>query len=268
VREMADPLILNRLAMPSDVVAFNLGAQIDRQARRTLLGTIAVAQPATTAMVATDQMERLRRIWFRLCRYSLWVMLAVAVPFIVLREEFFELYLREKFEANREAPLVLALLLGRYLAVFPNAAIGLVTVARAKVRASSLQAIGLEVTNLLLTLTLVGVCQMGAVGAALSTFVVAMVLHPLLVWRLGLRLTGSRFGEWFRVSVLPGVLPCLVTAPLWLFLRHAIEPQSWGSLALCGVAGWSAYAVITLLLTDPDERRDLRKILGFSRAKG
>lgn len=268
VREMADPLILNRLALPGDVVAFNLGAQIDRHARRTLFGAIAVAQPATTAMVATDQMDRLRRAWFRLCRYSLWAMLAVAVPFIVLREEFFELYLREKFEANREAPIVLALLLGRYLAVFPNAAIGLVTVARAKLRVSSLQSVGLEITNLVLTLILVGACQMGAVGSALSTFVVAMVGHPLLVWRLGLRLTGAKFGEWCRVSVFPGVVPCVVTLPLWLVLRQTVQPETWGSLAWCGIAGWFAYAVIVLLLTKPDERRVLRKALGLARDTG
>jgi len=265
IREMADPLILNRFATSADVVAFNLGSQIDRQFRRTLFSVTAVAQPAATAMAATDQLERLRNTWFRFSRYTLIVMMAVAIPLIVFRNEFFELWLREQYEPNRDATMVMALLLARFLAIFPNAAIGLITTARAQVRLSSLQSAGLEFANLGVTLVLVGSLQMGAVGSAIATFAVAAVGHPLLVWRLGLKVAEARFWTWVRASIVPGLLPAVVGTPMWLALQHIVQPATWWSLLACGVGGWAVYAGVTLLTMHPDDRRDLRRVLRLAK---
>lgn len=261
IREMADPLILNRFASSADVVAFNLGSQVDRQFRRTLFGVTAVAQPAATAMAATDQMDRLRNTWFRLSRYTLTVMMAVAIPLIVFREEFFSLWLREQFESNRDAAMVMMLLLARFVAIFPNAATGLVTTARAEVRVSSLQSAALELANLAATLLLVGALHMGAVGSAVATLAVATVGHPLLLWRLGLSVTGARFGPWFRTSIVPGLLPGIVALPMWLTVQHTVQPDTWLSLSGCWLGGWAVYALVTFLTMHPDDRRDLRQVL-------
>ena len=267
IREMADPLILNRLASASELVIFNLGSQIDRQFRRTLFGITAVAQPAATAMAATDQMERLRNTWFRLSRYTLTAMMAVAIPLIVFRHEFFALWLQEKYEPNRDATIVMTLLLARFIAIFPNAAIGLVTTAQAKVRLSSLQSAALELANLATTLVLVGGLQMGAIGSAVATFAVAMVGHPLLLWRLGLSVTGARFGEWLKISIVPGLVPGLVVLPIWVGLQSSLTPDSWLSLAGCGLGGWAVYALVTLLTIRPNDRRDLQRLFRSRRVK-
>ncbi len=261
IREMADPLILNQLGTPADVATFHLGSQPDRTLRRTLFSATAIAQPAATAMVATGQDERLRRTWFRLSRYGLWVMLGIAVPLVVFRDEFFRLYLGDKFEVGRDASLVLALLLARLVVVFPNSGTGLVTVARAQVKPVALRTLGLEVVNIALTLVLVGAFRMGSVGAALATFVVAMVGHPLLLWTIGLRLTGSRLSDWFASAIVPGLIPTFAGLPVWIALHGLVGPTTWLGLAACGVAGLVAYLAALALCLRPEDRDDAGALL-------
>ena len=261
IREVVDPILLNRFAGATHVAAFHLGAQPDRHLRRTVFSAVSTAQPAATAMVATGQADRLQSTWFRLSRYSLWVMLGTTVPLIVFRDEFFRVYLQEKYEALPQASLVLALLLGRYVAIFPNAGTGLVAHARAKQRAAQLPAFSLEIANLTLTLLLVAVLNMGAVGSALATFAVSIVGHPLLLWTLGLRLIHARFGDWFRASILRGIAPGLAAFPVWWALHVSRPPDTWIGLILCGGAGWIVYLVALWFVLPAEDRKLVRAAL-------
>jgi O-antigen/teichoic acid export membrane protein len=261
LREMAGPLILNHMATDTDVVAFNLGAQVDRHVRLTVVGATAVAQPATTAMAATGNDERLRRTWLRLNRYSMWALFAIGCPLILFRSEFFQLYLRERYVENQEAELVLALLMARLIVLFPNSATSLLSIARAEVRSGATRSMILELVNLALTVTLVGAFKMGALGSALGTFAAAMVGHPILVWTFGLRLSGARFGEWLKTSILPGLLPVLVAGPAWYAAHRFMRPDTWAELAIAGLLGGVVYAGVLLARLGPDDRDDLRSAL-------
>jgi hypothetical protein len=180
-------------------------------------------------MVATGLDERLRRTWLRFSRDSMWALFAIGLPLLVFRDEFFRLYLVERYAENQAATLVLALLMARLIAVFPNSATGLVTIARAEVCTGALRALILELGNLALTITLVGAFQMGAAGSAWGTFIAAMVGHPLLTWTLGMRLTGARFGDWSRGSILPGHVPALVAGPVWYAAHRLMRPDTWAA---------------------------------------
>ena len=256
LRELADPLILNNLGTAQDVVSFNLGSQPDRQLRRAVFGATSTAQPATTAMVATGQSGRLSNAWFRLTRYSLWAMLGVTLPLMVYRVEFFQLYLKEKYVEYSQASLVMLLLLARYVSISPNATIGLLAIARAEMKAAGWRALGLEVTNVLLTLCLVGFGHLGATGAGVASLVVHGIGHPLLNWGLGLRLAGVSFGEWARVSFLRGLLPGACALPVWLLLGAYVEPDSWASLGLCAAGGFAVYALALWKCLPPADRAD------------
>lgn len=261
LREMADPLLLNKLATAGDVVTFNLGTQVERNLRRTVQSAHAVAQPAATVLATTEQEQRLRRTWFRMSRYSLWVMLGMATPFVVFRTEFFQLYLREAFERNQAAPIVLALLMTRFLVIFAESGVGMVGMARARMRSVAGRSFLLELSNLAFALVLVGALGLGSKGSALATCCVAFVGHPLLIWRLGLNLTGARFGEWLRVSILPGLLPMLGAAPVWVAMQHYARPASWLELGQCAFAGWGAYLLVLLLTLRPEDRKDYETIV-------
>ncbi len=260
IREMADPLILNRFASAGDVATFHLGATIDRNLRRTVYSATSVVQPAATALAATDQDDRLRRVWFRTSRYSLWIMLGVAAPLILFRDEFFRVYLREQFEANRNASVVMAILLARLVVVFPNEATGLVAHARAAMRPLAVRSLVLEIANLALTLALVGAFSMGSTGAALSTCVVAFVGHPFVLWSLGLRLTGARIGDWLRGAVLPGFVPAFVAVPVWTVSHMALPSHSWLALGIAALPGAVVYAVALWFSLRKEDRADLTSV--------
>ena len=214
IREVADPLILNTYSSAAQVTAFHTGATADRQLRRTIFSATSIAQPAATSMVATGQLDRLRNAWFRMSRYTLWLMMAATLPLIVFRAEFFQLWLPETAADIPEAQWVLALLLARYIAIFPNATTGMVTMAKAQMRPAATRALALELGNLALTLTLVAGFGMGAMGAALSTFTISIIGYPLLIWTLGLRMVETTFRRWRSATL---STPCCCTI-VWYFL--------------------------------------------------
>ncbi|HED66110.1 MAG TPA: hypothetical protein ENJ09_11215 [Planctomycetes bacterium] len=267
LREMMDPIILNKMAGPSDVATFSLGSQVDRQLRRTLAGATAVTQQAATAMVATDQGERLRGTWLRLSRYSLWTLLGAAAPLVVYRVEFFQLYLGEALAKTPKAPVVLAILLSRYLVLFPNAGTGILTMAKAEMRPAALRGIALELSNLALTLVLVGVFSMGSVGSALATTIVCAVGHPLLLWPLGLRFSGASLSLWWRTSIRPGLVPMLVALPVWLAIHVWLAPTTIVGLGVAFGAGWVAYSIGLFFSLRPEDRRDFAAALSRVRVR-
>jgi len=95
IREAADPLILQRLASAVAVTSFDVGSLFDRHVRTTFLQATFAAQPAITAMNATEQHERLRRTYLRMTRYSLWMLGFLSLPLVVFRRGVLALPARE-----------------------------------------------------------------------------------------------------------------------------------------------------------------------------
>ena len=262
IRDLSDPLILNKLATSTDVNSFHLGSRPDVYLRQTYLAAGASAEPVATALAATDQLERLQVLFLRFCRYSLWTLLVAAVPLVVFRQEFYALYLDEKLPELPTTPLVMTLLLARIPFIFPNATTGMMAVARARIRAASIRALGLELANLALTLYLVGVHGMGAVGCAASSLTIAILGSPLLFWTLGLDLTELRWRPFLTRSLAPGLVPALVAAPIWLAARSYGAPTRWSELLILGAIGGLAYGVALFAFAlRPEDRKDLRSFL-------
>ncbi len=261
IREAADPLILNKLSNPVQVNSFHMGALFDRHIRATFLEASATAQPAVTAMHATDQADRLRRAYFRVSRYSLWILLFFSIPMIVYRDEIYALYLRERYSTYASAAIVMALLLSRAVVIFPNSVLGMVAAAKEEVRAVAIRACVVSAANLALTFYFVGVLDMGAVGSALATVLVTFIGAPTLNWPLGLRLTGSTFRDWWRASVWPGFLPGLCAGPIWLGAHALFSVRGWSGLGAHVLAGALVYGLALLLFAaSRAERADLARL--------
>lgn len=257
VRDYADVYVLGTLSSLAELNSFTIGSIPDRQVRQTYVEATSSALPAITAMNSTGQDERLRSAFFRLTRISLWVLLALALPLIVYRDEVVGLYIGEREAVYSTVAVVMALLLSRVIVIFPNTLLGMVAAAKAQVKPVALQAAAMSAANLLLTLYLVGVRGMGAVGSALGTVIVTLIGAPLLNWTLAMRLTGARMTDWLRATFLPGLVPGLLAGPAWYLLWRAAPPDGWLALAAHVAAGGAVYLLGLALALRPQDRADL-----------
>jgi O-antigen/teichoic acid export membrane protein len=263
IRTASDPIILNKLGSALDVSCFYLGSMPAGQIQQLLSVAQQPLMPPLTAMHATESKDRLRNTYLRGGRYGLWAALFLAVPMMVYGHELITLWVGEKFLA---AGTVIILLLATYPLIYANVMMANIAIATAQVRPLALRAIVVQMINLLLTLYLVGVRGMGAVGSALGTFLAMILIYPVASITLGLRLADVSFGKWLRETIWPGLLPSIAGAGVWIILKIAVKPSSWLGLAGCVVFGLLCYVVVLLFCLNPDDRNNLRKVLGRARS--
>lgn len=174
----------------------------------------------------------------------------------------FSLYLRERFDLYAAAPVVMALLMARVIVIFPNSILGMLAVAREEVRAVALRGAVITIANLALTFYFVGARNMGAVGSALATLTATLVGAPLLNWTLGLRLARTTLPVWLSRTFLPGLVPALCAAPLWVGWHVLAPPAGWAALVLACATGGLVYVLaIWLLAMNSAERREVVGLL-------
>ncbi len=120
----------------------------------------------------------------------------------------------------------------------------------------------MQLTNLGLTLYLVGALKMGATGSALSTLSVHVLGQPLLLWPLGRRLAGVEPGAWLRETLRPGFLPAMSASVVWIGLEVLVRPDRWSSLAWCSAAGCLVYVAVLLGFSlQAYEQNGLRRLI-------
>ena len=261
IRDASDPLILNHLGTPTDVIAFQLGSMPDNHSRRIYLEAFGTLQPALTAMEATGKQEMLKRAYFRLCRYAMWMMCFLAGAIFVLRQEALDLYVPSKSVELAAAASVAAILLARALVIFPNSVIGMLAVAKAEIRRVAIRASCMSFLNLGLTFYLVGGREMGAIGSALATLIVTAIGAPLLMWPLGLRMTQSKLPEWLLKSFVPGCLPLLLGMPIWYAGREWLPTDSWLQLGVIFALGSLGYGLGVWIAARKEDREEMRKLM-------
>jgi len=259
IRTNADVIILNKLGTALDVANFHLGSTLYRHVQVTSYLVRAPLQPQLTALHATGAADRLRSAYLRGGRFALWASTFLAVPLIVYRRELVTLYVGKQYLTSAT---VLALLMATFPIAYGNVMLPHIARAQARMRAWAIRALIIHTTNLVLTLYLVGVRKMGAVGSALGTFTVYLVFEPLFYWPLGLRLAGVEPRTWFNETLRLGFLPSLVAVPVWLILQVVVRPDSWLSLGLCVLVGSGCFLFCLLRFAlHARDRHDLDKVL-------
>jgi len=146
--------------------------------------------------------------------------------------------------------------------MYANSLMGSTAKAKAQLGSMTMRGIFIQVINLILTLYLVGVRGMGAVGSALATFLTMTLLYPPLTYTLALRLADVRVGRWLRETIWPGWLPALASAFVCILLKITVRPTSLLSLSGCVACGLLCYlAVLLAFCLQPTDHKDLRKIM-------
>lgn len=256
IRTYADPIVLNKLATSFDVTCFYLGNMVLRQTSALLTRITQTVLPGLTALNATGQHARLGRVFVRYNRLVIWAFMFFAVPLIVYRSELVVLYAGARFAPAATVMLLLMMSegVGKSYSMLHKLA-----VARAKVRFLAVVGFALQVSNLSLTVVLVGAWQLGAVGAAVSTFVITVGLQSFLMVPYALRLADISFMYWFNNTVLPGFLPSVATGGFALLLKDLSAPiEGWGQMVAHGTIVIAVYIVTTYSVAfQPQDRRDL-----------
>jgi O-antigen/teichoic acid export membrane protein len=260
---MMDPIILNKLASAFDVTCFYLGSVVFNQIQQTSGFAMRPLQPVLTTFHARGSKPHLRNAFLRGGRYGLWAALFIAVPLIIYRREVVTLWVGERYLT---AATVMALLLALFPIGSGNAMAPQMAHATAQMRPWMLRALVVQVSNLFLTLYLVGVMKMGAVGSALATLVALGTASVFLYLPLGLRMVEARVGQWLRETLWPGVQPALTAAIVWASLRDSLRPSSAMAIGGCLACGWLCYVVVLLVFSLRDrDRGDLSR--GVARMK-
>ena len=250
-----------------EVGAFKNGQLVDTRLIPLALVPLSTTLPILTAMQATGQTERLRRTYFRFCRYVLWAFLFAAVPLSVFSEEAWRLYLQEEYEKYSAVAVVMVLLLARSVVTFPQPVLAQLVAALDKTKPAAIRNVTIEVTAVLAVLFSVVVLESGAIGVATALACVGWVGHPLLVWTLGLKLTGGTWGSWWRQTLWPGMLPAMVAMPACLGIRAVLVPDTWFELVAAGAVSSVVYlATLLLFCLQPSERKDVAGMLARARA--
>ncbi len=183
----------------------------------------------------------------------------IALPLIIYRKELIGLYVGYQYMI---AAKVLALLLAENIIVLGNAMLYNLAVATGQMKELSIRIIIMQLINISLTLYLVGILKLGAIGSAIATFSVHIIGAPLFEIPLGLRLANVNFKKWLKTTVLPGYLPGMGASVIWIVLWLINRPDSWFMLIFNSVLGCVCYLIIlfTICLQEND-RKDLKKLL-------
>jgi O-antigen/teichoic acid export membrane protein len=263
IRDSADPFLLNWLATPVAVAAFDLGALVDRELRRMSSFGSQPMQPALTAMHAQDRMDRLGNAFLRGGRVGLWAILAPSILLAVFRNEIYQIYLGERFTLYSECTVVVALLLATYPSYYARWMLHKIGAARAQLRLIAVLTLVMNTFNLGLTCFLVGVLDWGAIGSAAGTLISSVVFDIAVFWPLSVWLLELPWRRFLSADLLPGIAPAIVTGVACELLRRWIEPDGLVALGLCLAAGAAVYLFVlfTFCLLTVD-RQDLARIFG------
>ena len=257
-------LILNAYGTALDVTVYHLGATAFRQIESAIGLAAFPLLPALTAMHSLSDKARLARTTLRGGRYGLWAALFVACPAAIFSREFVQLYLGDGFA---DAAIVLTLFMGVFVFLGPTSLLPMLAMATARVRDYHLAFFLSSTLGLGLTLYLVAMHGMGAIGVAMSLLIATALFELTYFWRLELRLTGARWRDFSRAVLLRGMFPAAVASSVWITIGQLDPPASWTSLVLSIGAGATVY-VATLFAFCLDEtdraaaKRLARRVVG------
>ena len=258
ITRSSDAVILNKLGTPLDVTCFYLGALPFQYINLAGSAALTPLRPAMVSMYANNRSARFGDIFLQGGRWALWLTLFISVPLMVCGRELITLYVGAEFQL---AGTVMLLVLLQYPVGQGVRMLFQVAEATANIRRLSVYLLAMSLFNLGLTLYLVGVLDMGALGSGIGSAVAALLFYPLLLWPLGFKLANVNVATWIRSTFVPGLLPAAVAVPVLIALRMVVPLDSWINLLACFAAASIAYlAVLWLAALRPEDRRELAAV--------
>jgi O-antigen/teichoic acid export membrane protein len=253
------PILLNKFSTALQVSCYYLGSIALQQVHyMTYLATQPLL-PAMVAMHTRADRNGLADVYLRGGRIGLWFSTLISVPLVIFSRELFTIYVGSDY---LDAALVMALLLAALPLQFGNVMLSRLAMATGQIRRFSLQVFFNQGTSLVIAALLIGVWDMGALGGAVGACFALALMQPLVMWRMGMKLAGVSFGQWLRITVIPGVIPSLCGGPVWLAAWLFFPQRSWAELILaCTPGALCFFGGLLLFAMRPQDRADLRRVL-------
>jgi O-antigen/teichoic acid export membrane protein len=258
LRQAVIPLILHKLATPLDVTVFHVGYLARHQIDQWTALLITPLHPVITGMHAIGAQERVRNVYTRGGRISLWAVLLLALPAIIYSKTIIYLYSAR----HADAAIVMSLSLACLALTAGTQMIWPLASATGRVRLTGASALISQLVVFACAAYVLKTLQWGAVGVVLTIFTVGLITSVAVIWPLGQRLAGITFGVFARQTLLPGLTPGCVASVVWVLLGIVWRPDSWGGLGACTLIGMIVYAgVLLTYCLEPLDRQDLARIL-------
>ncbi|MFN2616581.1 MAG: lipopolysaccharide biosynthesis protein [Thermoleophilaceae bacterium] len=251
----ADRAVLGLLRSAATVALFEGPIRIHNVLRSLNSAVIVTVLPAASRYRAEGDERRLRELLVRGLRYSLALLVPLAVTGMVLAGPVLDAWLGQRY---REGGTALALLLSYWLAYGSSGVASALLVAAGRARSVARYAWVTAIASIALALALVP--ALGLEGVALATALPYLVVAPLLL-RLVLEVVPVGASLIMRESFLPAYLLGAALAAA-LGLVRAVVPLDSLPAVLAAAAGgplayWVAYYALWLR---PAERRLVRDV--------
>ncbi|MEM9011058.1 MAG: hypothetical protein AAGE18_07525 [Pseudomonadota bacterium] len=248
----AATILLNLFGTAVDVTSYYIGATLFRQIESTLGLAMQPLQPVLTAMNALEEKRRLARTVFRGGRYALWATMILAVPLVIYAEDFVLLYLGPDY-AQTAMVIIFFMLIFPFTS--PTALLPMTAMSMARVREFFLPAFLFQLAGLLMMIAVLVFADWGATGVTLSLTIITVISQLAYFWRLCLRLTETSFRAFVADVLVPGMLPAVAGAIVWVAASLVQPADTWFALLLNGALGAICYGGVLLVFCLSDDER-------------
>jgi O-antigen/teichoic acid export membrane protein len=253
-------MLLSHLSNATQITMLYLGILVEANIRKLLDSALRPLQPALTKKYVEKGMEGLSTLYYRGGRYHLWVILFITPPLVAIRYEIVDLYVGEEFRVAGDIMLF-------YLLAFPfnyaGAMFYRIAYASGKVSTYFKSELALTLAFFVLMLYLVAVEGMGGLGVSIAAFVTAAIINPLLFWPLGLKLIRGNSLDFFRQTLLPGLLPFIVSLFACYLYASFFEVSNWFGVSVVSSISSVVYVSVTYFFCMIGQDRELvHKVTG------
>jgi O-antigen/teichoic acid export membrane protein len=254
------PLLIGGLMPIAAVGYYALATGLSRQIEAMLKPIGHVIYPAAVELYAQGDRGALERLYHAGSRLMLLAMIAAVLLAAFWADDFYRLWIGEKYLDGGEYPsiaLLLRVLLIAMVVTFVSGVATQILMGAGRVRLVATLLVCGSALNLSLSLALIG--PFGLLGAAAAT-VAASVVIDLIAMPLALqRVLGLHVRDFVRNACVRPVAVALVIAIVMAGIRRSGQPAGWLDLALqLSLAGAAAAAVVlTLGLTIEERKRYL-----------
>lgn len=257
VNVQVQPLLIGALMPVAAVGHYALATGLWLQINGLFTPIGQVLYPAAAHLDVQGDRDTLRRLYQDGTRLVLLVVVPVVLMAIVWADDFYRLWIGDKYLSGHPfasvAQLLRVLLLGTVLGYTSNVASQILTACGHIGRVAQLQIVG-AVVNLTLSLALIN--TIGLMG-----FAVASVLGAALIDFLGIPLAisqtvGIRFRDFLRAATVRPAVVSLFVGVAFVAIRQLSQPDDWAQLILHGLTASCVAVVICLSLGVTPEERD------------